>query len=133
MNGVFLDSVGVIALIHTGDQWHAAAETAYRQVIAAKRGLVTTSLVLFEVGNALARTRYRQDTSDLWNSLSALGGVVVPTEADCEQGWQLYGRGEAGDAGIVDCISVAVMRRLGLTDAFTNDQHFAAAGFVTLF
>jgi len=35
--------------------------------------------------------------------------------------------------GIVDCISFAVMRRLGLTEAFTNDQHFTAAGFTTLF
>ena len=26
-----------------------------------------------------------------------------------------------------------VMRRLGLTEAFTNDQHFQAAGFTTLF
>jgi len=25
------------------------------------------------------------------------------------------------------------MRRLGLTEAFTNDQHFRAAGFTTLF
>jgi len=42
-------------------------------------------------------------------------------------------RAEAGDAGIVDCVSFTVMRRLGLTEAFTNDRHFQAAGFTTLF
>ena len=33
----------------------------------------------------------------------------------------------------VDQLSFRVMRRLGLTEAFTNDQHFQAAGFTTLF
>ena len=36
-------------------------------------------------------------------------------------------------AGIVDQVSFVVMRRLGLTRAFTNDWHFRAAGFETLF
>jgi uncharacterized protein len=37
------------------------------------------------------------------------------------------------DPGIVDCISFVIMRRLGLTEVFSNDQHFAAAGFTPLF
>lgn len=44
-----------------------------------------------------------------------------------------YDRGEAGEAGIVDHISFIVMRRLSLTEAFTNDRHFEAAGFRFLF
>ncbi len=39
----------------------------------------------------------------------------------------------AGQAGIVDQVSFVVMRRLGITEAFTNDRHFQAAGFHTLF
>jgi hypothetical protein len=45
-----------------------------------------------------------------------------------EDAWLAYLHGEAGDAGIVDCISFAVMHRLGLTQVFTNDRHFQAAG-----
>ncbi|MCL4206841.1 MAG: hypothetical protein KJ000_30535 [Pirellulaceae bacterium] len=44
-----------------------------------------------------------------------------------------FGRGEAGQAGIVDHVSFQVMHRLGIVEAFTNDMHFAAAGFKTLF
>jgi predicted nucleic acid-binding protein len=44
-----------------------------------------------------------------------------------------YKRGDAGQAGIVDLVSFAVMRRLDISQAFTNDKHFAAAGFLTLF
>ena len=43
-----------------------------------------------------------------------------------------YRRGAAGDAGIVDCVSFGVMRRMGIRQVFTNDKHFAAAGFDVL-
>ena len=58
---------------------------------------------------------------------------IDPTEDDLEQARLAYGRGEAGQAGIVDHVSFVVMRRLGPTQAFTNDARFRAAGFVTLF
>lgn len=57
----------------------------------------------------------------------------MPTPEETEGAWAAYDRGEAGQAGIVDHVSFAVMRRVGLTEAFTNDRHFQAAGFTTLF
>jgi predicted nucleic acid-binding protein len=39
----------------------------------------------------------------------------------------------SGSPGIVDLVSFEVMSRLGLTAAFTNDRHFTAKGFTTLF
>lgn len=65
--------------------------------------------------------------------LRAEGLIVVPTDSEIEEAWAAYDRGEAGQAGIVDQVSFVVMRRLGLTEAFTNDRHFQAAGFTTLF
>jgi predicted nucleic acid-binding protein len=44
-----------------------------------------------------------------------------------------YDRGDASQAGIVDHVSFIVMRRVGIRQAFTNDRHFTAAGFETLF
>lgn len=46
---------------------------------------------------------------------------------------QAYQRDQANRASIVDHISFQVMRRMGILDAFTNDHHFAAAGFRPLF
>jgi predicted nucleic acid-binding protein len=34
---------------------------------------------------------------------------------------------------MIDCISMATMRREGLTDALTNDKHFEQEGFKALF
>jgi uncharacterized protein len=133
VSDVFLDAVGAVALINVSDQWHAAAEDAYLEIKRLKRQFVTTPLVLFETGNALARTRYRDDAAELWEALRATGKITMPTSEEYDLAWTYYRRGEAGSAGIVDCVSFVIMRRLGLTEAFTNDQHFAAAGFTPLF
>jgi predicted nucleic acid-binding protein len=61
------------------------------------------------------------------------GRLIEPTPEDFDQAWSAYGRGLAGEAGIIDHVSFVVMRRLGLTQAFTNDAHFRAAGFEVLF
>ena len=133
MTDVFLDTVGLIAVWDTSDQWHASADAAYRALLAAGRRLVTTNLVLLECGNASARRAYRPRVNALRQVLDEEGLVFDPTAQEQEEAWTVYDRGAAGDAGIVDHVSFLVMKRLGLTDAFTNDRHFEAAGFTTLF
>lgn len=134
MNGpVFLDSVGLLAIWNRRDQWHGAAKAAMAPLISARARLVTTTLVLFECGNAAARLSFRSQVVKMRRSMSETGKLIVPTEADIEEGWANYAREAPGAAGIIDQISFAVMRRLGLTKAFTNDRHFSAVGFEILF
>jgi predicted nucleic acid-binding protein len=66
-------------------------------------------------------------------SLEDSGRLIEPTLEDWHQAWVAYARGDAAGAGIVDHVSFLVMRRLGITDVFSNDRHFKAAGFNTLF
>jgi predicted nucleic acid-binding protein len=130
---VFLDTVGLVALWDRADQWHSAADAAFQRIAANGTSYVTTPFILAECGNAAARKPFRQRVVALEKILAATNGIETPTELDWRGAWHAYERGVAGNAGIVDCISFAVMRRLGLTEAFTNDQHFAAAGFTPLF
>ena len=106
---------------------------AFDALEASKRSYVSTPFVLAECGNAASRRGFRQDVVTVRESLEADNSLIWPAEQDWFVAWREYQQGRPGDPGIVDCISFAVMRRLGLTDAFTNDQHFAAAGFTTLF
>jgi predicted nucleic acid-binding protein len=46
LSAVFLDTVGVLALLDVRDQWHAAAEGAWARVLAEGADFLTTSLVL---------------------------------------------------------------------------------------
>lgn len=133
MTAVFVDTVGMIAVWNSSDQWHQAADASYRALLARRRPLVTTDLVLFECGNAAARRPYRPRVNVLRQSLMAEGSMIVPTDREIEEAWTAYDRGEAGQAGIIDQVSFVVMRRLGVMEAFTNDRHFQAAGFTTLF
>ena len=133
MTRVFVDTVGLIALWDEADQWHSAASDAAKRL--ADRGvrLVTSSAVFLECGNAAARKPYRVDVDPLRRAFALRGDLFVPSELEIERAWAAYRRGEAGEAGIVDHLSFEVMRRIGVTEAFTNDRHFTAAGFAVLF
>lgn len=133
MTAVFLDTVGLLAVWDASDQWHAAADAAYQKLVKQARPLLTTPLVLLECGNAAARRPYRPRVNVLRQALFQTGLLIEPTAQEIEQAWAAYDRREAAGAGIVDQVSFEVMRRLGLTQAFTNDQHFRAAGFTLLF
>ena len=133
MTPVFLDTVGLIALWDEDDQWHAAAETAYKSITARRQATVTATFILLECGNTAARRTFRNDVCALRQALELRDELIVPTNEDWLNAWAAYQRGEAGNAGIVDHISFLVMRRLGITQAFTNDKHFQAAGFTVLF
>jgi predicted nucleic acid-binding protein len=133
MTTVFLDTVGLIALWDTDDQWHTAADAAFHRIITQRRSVLTTAYILLECGNTAARRTFRNDVCALRQALELRKELVVPTDDDWRKAWAAYESGEAAQAGIVDHVSFAVMRRLGITEAFTNDRHFAAAGFEILF
>jgi predicted nucleic acid-binding protein len=133
MTPVFLDTVGLIALWDQTDQWHPAASAVHADLLRQQRALITTPLVLVECANAAARRPYRPRVNALRLAFAHAGLLIEPTPAEWDTAWAAYDRGDAAQAGVVDHLSFAVMRRLGLTEAFTNDRHFQAAGFVTLF
>jgi len=133
MNDVFLDTVGMIAVWDDTDQWYDRARAACALLLSQGRRLVTTPLVLCECGNAAARRTYRSDVCELRKTLIHEGLLIEPTPREIDDAWAAYGRGEAGQAGVVDHVSFQVMRRLGITEAFTNDRHYQAAGFTVLF
>jgi predicted nucleic acid-binding protein len=133
VTAVLLDTVGLLALWDADDQWHVPAAAAFDRLLAGRRSLVVTTLVLYECGNAAARRPYRTDVDDLREQMEVEGCLIEPTRADLAAAWTAYRAEHPGGAGIVDHVSFAVMRRLGLTETFTNDRHFAAAGFTPLF
>ena len=130
---VFLDTVGLLAVWDESDQWHRAAQTCFSELLGCRADLVTSSFVLLECGNTAARRPYRSAVSRLRTQMEPGHRLIVPTDEDWQGAWLAYERGEADSAGIVDHVSFAIMRRLSISKAFTNDAHFRAAGLETLF
>ena len=133
MRTVFLDTVGLLALWDKSDQWHPAADAAFQSLSASGVRLVSSPFILLECGNAAARKPYRTAVDLLRQSLEHSGLLIIPTGDEWDEAWIGYGRGDGAGAGIVDQFSFLIMRRLAITEAFTNDRHFQAASFVTLF
>src|SRR4051812_31175880 len=105
MKHIFLDTVGMLAIWDENDPWHEAAEKAWRDIVTQRSILITTSYILLECGNAVARSPFRTAVDELRRQLEFVRGLVHPTEADWVEAWGGYTRREAAEAGIVDHVS----------------------------
>ena len=84
---VFLDTAYVLALVAETDEYHDRAIQLSEQLEAARATLITTRAVLLEVGNALARRRYRASAIGLLQSFDADSLVEIISLSD-----ELYSR-----------------------------------------
>jgi predicted nucleic acid-binding protein len=133
MRLVFLDTVGLLATWDERDQWHHAAAPVFAELVREKAILFTTEFVLAECANAAARNPYRSRVAVLRDHLMAQNRVAKIDYEALETAWKVFRDDDSRAAGLVDQVSFIEMRRLGVTDAFTNDYHVRAAGFKTLF
>lgn len=128
---IFLDTQFIIALINQRDQHHARAESL--SYLLDQEQFVTTDAILMEIGNSLARG-FRQAGIEVLVQLLNSGNIrIMPIDGDLmREGIAFYSRHDDKEWGLVDCLSFIVMRRLGLNEALTHDQHFVQAGFRAL-
>lgn len=131
---VFLDTAYAIALSSVQDQYHAVAVQLAAQLKAEGTRLITTRPILLEIGDALAKPRYRSAAVRLLRALEADAKVeIVPLSDELYQrALQLYSERPDKDWGLTDCISFVVMQARGVHEALTTDEHFQQAGFRVL-
>ncbi len=134
MKPVFLDSSGLIATVNGRDSLHGEAQRIWRGLLTDRIPLVTTSLVLVELGDGLSKVRYRQLAVKLRQRLLTFepATVLQVTDADENAGWRLFSSRDDKEWGVTDCISMEVMRRLGVSEVFSHDRDFEQAGFTLL-
>jgi len=130
----FLDTSFAIALAVPRDDLHERAVALSHELEKTRARLVTTRAVILEIGNALARRRYRRAAVELLAALESDPAVrIVPlSEKLYREGYELYTARPDKDWGLTDCCSFALMRSLGLVEALTADEHFRQAGFRAL-
>ncbi len=131
---LFLDTAYVYALFNTRDQWHPKAVEWQKIVEAENRRLLTTQLILVEIGNGLASRQFRQGAVSIIRSLqdNSLVDVIPFSPGGFARAFELFEQRPDKDWGLTDCFSFITMQDNGLTDALTTDDHFRQAGFAAL-
>ncbi|WP_420125713.1 type II toxin-antitoxin system VapC family toxin [Longimicrobium sp.] len=131
---VFLDTAYAIAISSPRDEHRPLARELARRIRADGTRIVTTQAVIIEIGNALAKAHFRAVAVDLMDVLEEDPTVeIVPVTDDLyAEGAALYRTHKDKEWGMTDCLSFVVMRRRGITEALTSDDHFRQAGFRAL-
>ena len=135
MNPLFADTFYWIALIDLTDVCHerAVALSAERR----DSLIVTTDEVLAEYLTFFAAApepMRRKAVINAQRILEAPGVDVIPQGRDSFlSGMARYAPRPDKGYSLTDCISMATMRKIGLTEVLTNDRHFEQEGFRALF
>jgi uncharacterized protein len=96
---------------------------------------VTTEWVLLEFADAFALAKTKPFAVEAIKRIHRLPMfVVVGFETAVHQaGFTLYEGRSDKDWSLTDCVSFAVMKERGLSEALTADHHFEQAGFRAVF
>src|SRR5450759_404697 len=134
MNKVFLDTSYAVALSAPNDENHRRAEKLADELEADGAQFVTTRAILLEIGNALAKLRYRQAAVTLLSAIENDPKVkIVPASEELYQrAIELYRSRLDKEWGLIDCMSFVAMNDENITVALTTDDHFRQAGFRSL-
>ena len=125
-----MDTSYYVARILPKDQWHAAALKTVQKGMT----FFTSSLVINEVVSLLQSRGYRSVALTFLERVrhSEEVQIIYPDPVMQAEAWDLFGRWAGSGANAVDCVSFAMMSRMGIQKAFTFDAHFRAAGFETI-
>lgn len=131
MAEAFIDTSFVVALVNKRDQYHAEALKLASQFD--QQSLITTDVILLEIGNALARNFKDASIQIIEHFLTSDEVKIVPLNAQLfGRAFELYRSHADKTWGLIDCVSFVVMRDFGLTQSLTADRHFEQAGFTSL-
>jgi len=134
MNELFLDTSFSIGLVSPKDQIHEKAIAWSEKIENSKIPIVTTQVILLEIGNALSKSFFRQIGIGLLENLESDSNTTIISLTDelYNKAFELFRNRPDKEWGLVDCISFVVMRERNIEAALTADEHFIQAGFRAL-
>jgi predicted nucleic acid-binding protein len=135
MQTLFADTFYWIALIHAKDQWHKQVR-AFGTLIQ-DHPLVTTDLVLVEYLNFFAKfdQPMKQGVVNFYRQIRTSPNLqIISVDSRLIQsGVELYANRLDKGYSLTDCVSMIVMKQMGIYEILTHDKHFAQEGLTILF
>jgi len=131
---VFVDTAAWLALINKSDILHEKAKKVRDRLLKNDSQLLVTDYVIVEIANALSKRQFRSTAIQLITFIQTSKSIQI-VDIDKEiysKSWELYCSRHDKEWSFTDCTSFMVMKRNGITEAFTSDRHFEQAGFTLL-
>jgi len=129
MRSIFIDTSAFLAVLDADDDYHAAAKSAWGEILASGSLLVTSNYILIEtfalVQNRLGLPAIRVFQEDIV-PLLATRWVDATIHAAATSALLAANRKKLS---LVDCVSFEVMRHAAIKGVFTFDRHFHEQGF----
>jgi uncharacterized protein len=130
MNPVLVDSWALIALMDPKDLGHLQAVDVSKKLVKESRIAVISEWILTEYLAYACELRWRAVAVQTVEQIrqSAEVQIAHANPADWQLGFDLFKARPDKEWSLVDCISICICGRLGITEVFTADHHFEQAG-----
>jgi len=133
-HSVFLDTSFFKALLDAKDGFHRQADKIWL-LLQEKNIVLTTTNYIIDETLTLVRIRCGLPVAvqlrNLLHDYSEYLEVIRVTIDDDASAWEWFEK-DWSNLSFTDCVSFSVMKRLGLTNVASFDQHFSRAGFTLL-
>ena len=128
----FVDTSALYAVVDADDEHHESARQTWTQLIADGADLVVTNYVLLETFSLLQRRLGMTALRVFQQGVDSILHIEWVREDLHTAGMAAFLAMSHRHLSLVDCVSFAAMRRLGIEVAFAFDRHFADQGFLCL-
>ena len=131
---LFVDTGAWFALADKSDQFHRKAVDIYPKLLRNYSHLRTTNLVIAETCTLIRRTLGHQAATTFLENIAASPRVIkVYSDSVLEEKAEdILRKYQDQDFSYTDAVSFAVMKQYVIQEAFSFDQHFVTAGFITI-
>jgi predicted nucleic acid-binding protein len=133
---IFIDTSALIAYYNIDDLHHAEASEVFNKIEKGEISLTrffTTDYILDETVTFIECMLNRHELAvSVGQGLltSPFTTLLRIDEEFFQEAWNHFG--DSRGHSFTDCTSFTVMRKFGITHAFTFDRHFGEAGFQTI-
>ena len=127
---VFVDTSFLVALLDEDDPKYADAQRLWRRADAERLSVLTSNYVVLEACAVLQRRLGVPAMRKLVRQILEPVALEWVTTDDHERAVEALLVADRRSLSLVDCVSLEVMRRLGIRECLAFDQHFAEQGFV---
>lgn len=130
---VFVDTLGWADPVLKNTPDHERMTAYQNQLFASQRPIVTTNYIITELVALLTIRAHQMSRPNLVSYVNDILAIpwlqVVHIDAATHaEAWAMLEQYTDKEWSLVDAASFVVMRRMGISEAFTSDHHFAQAG-----